>query len=141
MSTFDDIINQMANLYNVPSLISAVINQGQILPQSPKGAMGLMQLMPGTFAKCSRAEIRGIRQITFAQALSIFRRCFQCLAKCLLLLPYNSGPGTVKKWRDFPIKRLRIMCRVMSYSTSSLQLILILLKLSLVAEQRSHRQQ
>jgi soluble lytic murein transglycosylase-like protein len=123
VSTFDDIINQMASLYNVPaSLISAVINQeSRFNPsaQSPKGAMGLMQLMPGTFREMLPGgdpwnPADNIRAGTkyLSQMLSMFGGNVQ-----LALAAYNSGPGTVKKYGGIPpIKETQnYVQRVMSY--------------------------
>jgi len=97
------IINEAAHVADVDSaLLMAVIDVesgGNPQAVSPKGATGLMQLMPGTGARHGASDLFDSRQNIAAGAryLKALMRQFGTLP--LALAAYNAGEGAVQKYR------------------------------------------
>jgi hypothetical protein len=101
------LIHKYSGLYGVdPSLVRAVIrhesgfNPGAV---SPKGAQGLMQLMPGT------AALMGVRnpfdaEENIAGGVGYLRRCLDRFQHNvpLAVAAYNAGPESVAKYCNIP---------------------------------------
>ena len=86
-------------------LKSLIAEESNFDPQavSPKGAAGLMQLMPGTAAELRVEDVFDPRQNVEAGALylrSLLRRYGGDLA--LALAAYNAGPEKVDQYRGIP---------------------------------------
>jgi hypothetical protein len=87
-------------------LVWAVIRQESgFNPQavSPKGAMGLMQLMPGTAASLGVADAFDVEQ-NLAGGVKYFKRCLNQFNQDvpLALAAYNAGPDNVVKYQGCP---------------------------------------
>jgi hypothetical protein len=87
-----------------PSLLQAVAwqeSRGRMNAISPKGAIGVMQLMPGTAAELGvRADdlVENIR----GGALYLRRQLDRFGSVPLALAAYNAGPGAVIRYRGIP---------------------------------------
>lgn len=115
-------IEQAARLYNVdPALVRAVIHAESgfnVHARSPKGAIGLMQLMPATARELGVANPRHPRENIhggaryLAQMLVRFRNDIT-----LATAAYNAGPQAVQKYSGVPpyaetqvyVQRVRIL--------------------------------
>jgi soluble lytic murein transglycosylase-like protein len=115
-------IEQAARLYNVdPALVRAVIHAESgfnVHARSPKGAIGLMQLMPATARELGVANPRHPRENIhggaryLAQMLLRFRNDIT-----LATAAYNAGPNTVQRYAGVPpyaetqvyVQRVRIL--------------------------------
>ena len=107
LQAFNDEIAQAAQQYGLePSLVRAVIHAESgfnASARSPKGAMGLMQLMPGTARDMGVADaripghnIRGGTQY-LARLLARFKNDVT-----LATAAYNAGPESVQKYAGVP---------------------------------------
>ncbi|WP_426750522.1 transglycosylase SLT domain-containing protein [Myxococcus sp. Y35] len=104
---YDNLINEMSRKYDVPArLIKAVIQQESAFnpnARSGAGAVGLMQLMPGTASDLGvtnrtdpRQSIEGGTKY-LSQQLKRFNGDVR-----LALAAYNAGPGNVSKYGGVP---------------------------------------
>jgi soluble lytic murein transglycosylase-like protein len=96
------IINEAAHVADVDSaLLMAVIDVesgGNPQAVSPKGATGLMQLMPGTGARHGASNLFDSRQNIAAGARYLKALMRQFGALPLALAAYNAGEGAVQKY-------------------------------------------
>jgi hypothetical protein len=101
------LIHKYAGLYGVdPSLVRAVMrHESGFNPQalSPKGAQGLMQLMPGTAAQMGVENPFDPEQ-NIAGGVGYLRLCLDCFGQSvpLAVAAYNAGPGRVAKSQGVP---------------------------------------
>ena len=101
------VIEKYAEQYGVDQdLVWAVIRQESgFNPHavSPKGAMGLMQLMPGTAAMLGVSNAFDVEQ-NIAGGIKYLERCLSQFNQdvCLALAAYNAGPNNVVKYQGCP---------------------------------------
>ena len=119
----DNSIQGAANKYNLPaSLIRGVIqaeSDFQVRAVSPAGAMGLMQLMPGTADDMGVEDAFDIRQNIDGGARYL-RKMLDMFGNDIqqALAAYNAGPGTVQRHRGIPPypETQSYIARVLKYS-------------------------
>lgn len=103
-----DHVTEASQRFGLPeSWIYAVMrteSAGRIGAVSPAGAMGLMQLMPGTWAR-QRARF-GLDSDPFDPRANILagtsylRELYDSYGTAGMLAAYNAGPGRYEDWRD-----------------------------------------
>jgi len=99
----ESLIHKYAGLYGVdPSLVRAVMrHESGFNPHavSPKGAQGLMQLMPGTAAQMGVENPFDPEQ-NIAGGVGYLRLCLDRFDQSvpLAVAAYNAGPGRVRQW-------------------------------------------
>jgi hypothetical protein len=103
---YSDIINQAGQQYNVdPALLRAVMGQesgGNPSAISPKGASGLMQLMPATAKQLGVTDINDPQQNIMAGAKYLSQQLDKYQDIPTALAAYNAGPGAVDKAGGIP---------------------------------------
>ena len=87
-----------------PGLLEAVAwqeSRGQMSAVSPKGALGVMQLMPATAAALG-VDPRNLADNIRGGALYLRRQLDRFGSVPLALAAYNAGPGAVKRFGGIP---------------------------------------
>ncbi len=130
--TLNQIIRACSGMHNVdPAFTRSIIAaESAFRPDlvSPKGAIGLMQLMPGTAAELGadpRDPAQNVEAGThyLSQLMARYQKCRDRLARTIAA--YNAGPGNVDRYRGIPpfhetrnyVRRVLAFYRV--YSASS----------------------
>ena len=121
---FAGIVAAAAERHGVdPDLVHAVIaveSGYRTTAQSPAGAQGLMQLMPGTQRDLGVADAFDPRQNVDA-GVAYLRRLTDELGTVLALAAYNAGPAAVRRYNGIPAYRRRApTCRPFSTATDQL---------------------
>lgn len=104
--SFEEIVEECARKYGMnPSLIRKVIeveSGGNPRAVSPKGAMGLMQLMPETCRDLGVSDPFDVRQ-NIEGGVRYLRGLLDRFGSLeLALAAYNAGPGRVKAYGGVP---------------------------------------
>lgn len=103
---YDNIIRQAGGLYGISSaLIKAVIHaESNFNPKaiSPKGAQGLMQIMPENNAALNISDPFNPQQNIMGGTRYLRRMLARYQNLFLALAAYNSGPGAVDKYQKIP---------------------------------------
>lgn len=107
MSDYDPLLVEAAAKYNVPiaelrALIKLETNNGLYNRTSPKGAQGLMQLMPATARAMGVNDINDPRQNIFGGAKYYAQQRTRLGSPGLAAAAYNAGPGAVAKAGGIP---------------------------------------
>ena len=102
---FADIVDVAAERHGVdPDLVHAVIaveSGYRATAQSPAGAQGLMQLMPGTQRDLGVADAFAPRQ-NVDVGVAYLRRLTDDFGTELAIAAYNAGPGAVRRYNGIP---------------------------------------
>jgi soluble lytic murein transglycosylase-like protein len=116
-----ELVDRAASAYQVdPSLISAVIRAesgGNPKATSPKGAMGLMQLMPGTARDLGVTDPYDPQQ-NIMGGTKYLKSLIDRYGgnKDLALAAYNWGPGNLEKsHRSMPRETVAYVARIKKY--------------------------
>lgn len=100
-----DVFETAARTHNVDvKLLRAVAwteSRGNNRAVSPKGALGVMQLMPAT-ARELGVDPRDETANIFGGAQYLARQIASFQSVPLALAAYNAGPGAVRRWRGVP---------------------------------------
>lgn len=106
MADYSDLIEQAGRAHNVdPRLLSLVMGQesaGNPGTVSPKGASGLMQVMPATGAEMGATNLKDPAQNIFAGAKYLSQQLDKYQDPAIALAAYNAGPGAVDKHGGIP---------------------------------------
>ena len=133
----EKVIEKYARQYGVDEdLVWAVMRQESgFNPQavSPKGAMGLMQLMPGTAALMGVSDPFDVEQ-NIEGGIKYLEQCLNRFDQnvVLALAAYNAGPGNVAKYQGcppFPETRHYVASILAAYAGESIRPELSLFKL------------
>lgn len=97
-----------------------VESAGRVRAVSPAGAMGLMQLMPGTWARQRARFSLGSNPFdprdNILAGTSYLREMFDLYGADGFLAAYNAGPGRYQQWRDgarpLPLETRRYVARI-----------------------------
>jgi len=125
----EKVIGKYAQQYGVDEdLVWAVIRQESGFNPSavsPKGAMGLMQLMPGTAALMGVSNAFDVEQ-NIAGGIKYLERCLSQFNQdvCLALAAYNAGPDNVVKYQGcppFPETRHYVASILQAYAGESIR--------------------
>ncbi len=105
-SSFDEIVEECAKKYGLSAAfirkLIEVESGGNPKAVSPKGAMGLMQLMPETCEDLGILDPFDIRQ-NIEGGVRYFRGLLDHFGSVeLALAAYNAGPGRVKEYGGVP---------------------------------------
>ena len=102
---FAGIVDAAAERHGVdPDLVHAIIaveSGYRATAQSPAGAQGLMQLMPGTQRDLGVADAFDPRQNVDA-GVAYLRRLTDKFGPMLAIAAYNAGPGAVRRYNGIP---------------------------------------
>ncbi|MCY3846394.1 MAG: lytic transglycosylase domain-containing protein [Acidobacteria bacterium] len=102
---FADIVDAAARRHGVdPSLVHAIIaveSGYRANAQSPAGAQGLMQLMPGTQRQLGVSDAFDPQQNVDA-GVAYLHRLTDEFGTVLALAAYNAGPGAVRRYNGIP---------------------------------------
>jgi len=139
------VIEKYAQQYGVDQdLVWAVIRQESgFNPHavSPKGAMGLMQLMPGTAAMLGVSDAFDVEQ-NIAGGIKYLERCLNQFNQdvSLALAAYNAGPNNVVKYQGCPPfaeTRHYVASVLLAYGGQPMQEALKLIGLSTVMDEEA----
>ena len=106
LDTYDSMILRAADLHDIsPELVKAVVLiESGMNPRarSPRGAQGLMQLMPGTAAELGVQEAYDPQDNILGGTRYLRKMIDRFGDRRLALAAYNAGPGNVDKYGGVP---------------------------------------
>jgi hypothetical protein len=106
MADYSSLFDAAGKQYNVdPRLLAAVMtpeSSGDPTAVSPKGAVGLMQLEPGTAKDMGVTDSTDPKQNIFGGAKYLSQQLDKYQSVPLALAAYNAGPATVDKYGGIP---------------------------------------
>lgn len=106
MATYKELAEKYSAQYGVPlELVLSVMSQesqGKTNAVSPKGASGLMQLMPETAKGLGVTDIFDVEQNVEAGVKYLGQQLQEFGTTELALAAYNAGPGAVRKYNGIP---------------------------------------